>query len=1342
MVETGEPQRATSHPGSAYVPVRLVELLEREPKGEVRFDGTVVVADVAEYSKLVDRYSRRREDGIEQLRHILDGAFASALDTVDSYGGEVVYFAGDALICYWRATPGWIRRDVAQAAACARALAGLGRHLDPFTDQALSLHVGVATGPIWAARLGGWSGRRNLLFGGESTRAAFAAMRSARAGEVWASASVLSELRIELRGRIAPHEPRPADDWLDRLHTAGTLPAPQHTASEGRGHSVRHLELLPAAIQHRVETEDGEWTAEIREVDCLFVNIPELNEAHEGARQRFGEVLHVIEACLKTTSIAGRLVIDDRGLTIVWVAGEPMVAQHRDPRQSIRLAADLLRRLRERGFRPGAGLASGRALCGTFGNTSRRDVAVVGPPMVLAARLMEDAGEGLLVTGVDDDAASLVNLPALELKRRIKGFAGEIPVFRADLEGSNRLGVASPGDDALVGRTRELSVLAGCLDELQRGRGALCLVNGPAGIGKSFFVSAIQRAAETRGIQTHVGEAFGAEGRAPYSVWRPVFRALFSDLPFDAPRTFRERLRGQLADLGLALDSDRLDLVTSVFPVSSDGEPTVGPSGDDRALATRDVLVEVLAHRCSRPTLIVLEDLHNIDSPSKQLLELAASRLKGVLFVVTTRPALHSDLGDRFLRQVDLHLDLPPMSAADVTAMAEQVVGLQISEAVAREINERANGIPLYVRGYLTTAYHALPRNARQGPLNELPAGVLDLLATPDPVKGILTRIFAGLSRDENRVIKTASVVGQRCSLRVVAEVLREVDAAVELREALDSLLARSIVRMDSPDGEAFHFSHSLIQLTCYETIPVTHRRKLHLVTAQALERLAAASGGDPSDELLVSLAHHYGCGGDAERTIEYAEKAAWRARRQGAYREVLRLLDQCLDAWPKLTDGASADRRIRWHRLKSEAAGALGDREGRIREAEAAIRHAGRRPSRWRMLAALIALGRILRRARRRSKVHVDAAPRTSPEAGVERELARIYRQMAIGAYFAGDGLQIAYNTTAALHHAERAGRSPELAYALASMGTCLGLIGFTTPGRLHLDAATNLALALNASGPLIYANLVSALLSIGRGEWDRVREHADQTQDAATREGNTSDWGNAQALRFWMHLYRGQAEEAEASAVLLQQFAKRNGNPQQRSWAERFLALGKMRNHQWHAARVHLVHARELFVEAEQRQGLVRPLYELVPLIADLGLAVSKLGEEGAGRALGEKALRDFLRARRPAGHAVLEGYSSLAELLIGDGRDPKDGTSGMANVPPRTARRVLLLLKRYCRVFPIGRPRYALWRGHWLRASGNDRAAQECWQAAHSDAGSLGMGHDAKLLAEALAALRPDA
>lgn len=121
----------------------------------VFFDGVCLLADISGFTRLSGQYCSGGRDGIDELQQATNGYLGELVKTVYSYGGDVLKFAGDALVCVFqsrRYTDSGINLVLADICSnsvqCATELAQI-------CTPHLTIHVAVSCGPMCFAMLGG-----------------------------------------------------------------------------------------------------------------------------------------------------------------------------------------------------------------------------------------------------------------------------------------------------------------------------------------------------------------------------------------------------------------------------------------------------------------------------------------------------------------------------------------------------------------------------------------------------------------------------------------------------------------------------------------------------------------------------------------------------------------------------------------------------------------------------------------------------------------------------------------------------------------------------------------------------------------------------------------------------------------------------------------------------------------------------------------------------------------------------------------------------------------------------------------------------------------------------------
>jgi len=285
---------------ASFLPGRLVRRLAEEPETAGRphadrLDAALLLADISGFTATAERLASRRSGGAEELRGLLDGAFGPLLELIAGTGGDVLKFAGDALLACWPAegsgrggpgdTGGVPRLDkedlqggapvgregsgrraalaaaTAAAAGCAEAMqAALGRYATAKRLR-LALRIGIGAGEVVVLDVGGERERRELLVAGAAVPQTTTAAEQARPGMV-----VLSQ---------------PARELLDHGLAGQPAPSPAPAPAAATGGPVPPAELitpyLPRAMLASMVAGHVEWLAELREITVVFANLPDLD---------------------------------------------------------------------------------------------------------------------------------------------------------------------------------------------------------------------------------------------------------------------------------------------------------------------------------------------------------------------------------------------------------------------------------------------------------------------------------------------------------------------------------------------------------------------------------------------------------------------------------------------------------------------------------------------------------------------------------------------------------------------------------------------------------------------------------------------------------------------------------------------------------------------------------------------------------------------------------------------------------------------------------------------------------------------------------------------------------
>jgi class 3 adenylate cyclase len=1312
-------------------------------------DAVVLFADISGFTRLTEQIAERGPQGVEAIANLLNEYFGQLIGTISEYGGDVLKFAGDAILAVWpfeRGTPGAARAWTLHAAECALRIRDR-LHDYKIEDAQMRLKIALGAGPVNLVHVGGVFSRWEFLITGSPLVEVSLANNMAQAGQVLLTPSAWIAIRDLCSG--TPLEFRLPEGVregirLDRLSRPSEMqsapPAPE-LPDDAESFLKAYI---PGSVINRLSAGHSGWIAELRKVTVLFIKLPDLDE-HTSLEEAQSMARLLQRSVYRYEGSLNKISVDDKGITVVAGFGLPPLSHEDDPARGVQAAMLIRDELQALNVRCALGVTTGRIFCGAVGNHQRREYTIIGNAVNLAARLMSlaatDSGESppiriLCDRPTYDGARAVIEFEGLGT-RPVKGRTEAVEVFQPL---ALRKSLVRARAD-LIGREEEKSILATSLQELQRGRSRQTVVlRGEAGIGKSRLTEEAARQADQLQLNVLRGSGDAIDKSTPYHAWKPVFARLFDlERLFDQPQPSedqRSAIREQVAQKLAGVDAELeryAPLLSVVLPADiPENEFTAAMSGEIRGGNIRELLVRLLNFEADRRALVILlEDLHWFDSASWSLLLDVRQRVHPALLVLNTRP-LPEPLQQDYLRLTEgaqaRVIDLEALPLADVESLVCQRLGiLAAPPEIGRLIREKSEGHPFFAEE-LAYALRDTGIIQIEGQTCRLSSRFtnIDEISLPDSLQAAITSRIDALNPSQQLTLKVASVIGRIFALRLLREIYpveAERPALAGHLEALTSLNL-TVVESEEPDLE-YIFKHAVTQEVAYNLMLFSQRRQLHETVAAWIED---HSRTDLSQNYTL-LAYHWGqaaglqeAGGDAAtivKALEYLDKAGDQSLNAFANREAIHFFRDALTLGRQAQ--ADAFRRAQWHRKLGQAYLGLGNLEPARGNFLRALELLGQR-----VPAAGIgmALGLLLQLARQTAH-RLLPKPVRGRNAGQEAfrlEAVQNHLQLATALFLIADPdpLPLFYSVVANLNVAESLGETPVLGYVYAQMGAICGFVPAPSQYRHYSAQAERIMQRFDHSRYYVGAQLSLAAYESGIGLWQDLKPRLEKAITLCDEVGDNRQMGEALAYLGANAEIAGDVRELEQYNRRLWECAQRRENPVQILWS-RQLACSI-------AAR--LGRTAEAIGIANEALYMMEKTWvgEATDTIVRSALASARW-QNGERAAAWESAgqLLERLAKSSIVDYSIYLAYSHLMQIVL-------DALEGDA--PPGVERAALELypglleriLKKYCAIFRIGEPAHAYVRGCLAWRRKRPEQAYRMWRQAAARAGELGMALEA--------------
>ncbi|MFN2215933.1 MAG: tetratricopeptide repeat protein, partial [Anaerolineales bacterium] len=913
---------------SVYIPQdRLRSIVQGEPIND-RNNGSALFADISGFSSLTEALSITLgpRQGAEEITKHLDNVYGALITDVENYGGIVIDFAGDAIICWFDAEneikgkkegstePSQPPSAAIRAVNCAFTMQKTMRsfksiNLPNDKKIEIALKVSIATGNSRRFLVGDPNIRYlDTLAGTVITRTSTAELL-ANKGEVLIDEETLQKLE----GSVKVTEWR-SDQKSGERYALVTPPSKYN----GMVSSIDALPVIDVNNQSLIDdlkpfieksvfereiSGQGSFLTEFRPCAVLFVRFTGINYEEDAAGSQLDKFIRMAQ---RTTSRYGgnllTITIGDKGSYVSIVIGA-LNAYEDDARRSVKIALEMqTESARIEFLKPlQIGLTYGTVRIGTFGGSTRKTYGIMGEYVNIAARLMQLAKpEEILTIGVLQKSVSKQFVFEPRPAMSLKGKSDPLPVFALTGERTQRAVRLQEPNYVLpmVGRVKELKEIDKCLDLVVKGKSQIVAIVGEAGIGKSRLIAEAIRSAHRKGFIGYGGSCQSESINSPYHAWKNIWKAFFEIDPDHTLKKQMRNLEGEIEDRApnrleaIPLLNVVLDLTIPENDFTRLLEPQI------RQSALHALLEECLkAATQDTPLLIVIEDMHWIDALSHDLLERLAKSLANtaICFLIAYRPPQLERLQEKRLEvlpqftKIELHTLNKVDTEIAVHAKIAQLYPTRrdkLPDGLVETLNARAQGNPFYLEELIN---FIRDRGLDPEDLNniELPNSLHTL---------ILSRIDQ-LNENQKICLRVASIIGRKFLAYWLTGYYPELGPFAKIRDDLNKLQKTDILSLDSPDPElTYLFNHIVIHEVTYQSLPFALRAELHEKLAKYLEE------SYPDALPLEMLAFHYERSNNLAKKIEYFRKAGESAQKNFAN-------ETALDFYGKLLQLSGANR-------------------------------------------------------------------------------------------------------------------------------------------------------------------------------------------------------------------------------------------------------------------------------------------------------------------------------------------------------------------------------------------------------------------------------------------------
>lgn len=471
--------------------------------------------------------------GTEELAEFVNKSFTLIIQQVFAFNGDVIKFAGDALLCIWHVNE---HQNLLEACTrslhCSKTIQQMAKQKFGLSDTKMSLHGGLAIGPVKEYILGDETAQWEYFIGGKTVEHTYTAEKLSKKGEMTCHVDMKNFCDSTNDFFFTQAEENKDFFTVERQASAYV---PTHDFSElweayvTKIRTTLHLNRIKkhTPVLLRGSLVKHGLNAYLVKVSTIFIKFRQFDDILDDVTELNDLFLNLQTTVAKSGGCISQFLIDDKGaVAVIGIGIPPFSVHHRESRaitcaRRVRSVCSLYDKVAV-----SIGVTTGMCYCGIVGTERRREYATVGDKVITAARLMGLDKKCQILCDGDTRMGSL-NTYDFELWGTpiLKGKKSALQVY-TPVKRKMKSILTEHETNECYGRIEERKAFN---NFLQIPRKLFLIIEGKPGIGKTNFMGAmldeIEKKQKTKILY---GCVLGGDEETQFNAWRSIIVEVFA----------------------------------------------------------------------------------------------------------------------------------------------------------------------------------------------------------------------------------------------------------------------------------------------------------------------------------------------------------------------------------------------------------------------------------------------------------------------------------------------------------------------------------------------------------------------------------------------------------------------------------------------------------------------------------------------------------------------------------------------------------------------------------------------------------------------------------------------